>query len=371
MKKADLIVAASETCADLWYAGGFHAPDEFIYFATPEERAIVVSALEIDRARVEARPDIRVYEFGEFVRPGARTPELLRAIGERFAITTWRIPAYFPVRLAELLRRDGCALNVVEGGFFPERQFKRPEEIGHIRRSLATAERAMRRAFEVIGASSVDAAGFLTWEGEVLTSERLRLEIDVKIVRDGGHGVGTIAASGSQAAQPHNTGSGPIRAGAPIVLDIFPRSQQNGYWGDLSRTVVKGKAAPVVRRAFDAVKSARDAAIARLAPGVDGRQLHMDTLEFFERCGFPTGVAATGERRGFFHGLGHGVGLEIHEAPRLNAVPAPLLAPGMVVTVEPGLYDPEWGGIRLEDLAAVTESGCDNLTRIETELEIP
>lgn len=370
MKKADLIVAASESCADLWYASGFSAPDEFIYVGLPEERFIVVSVLEIDRARSEAKPGVRVYETRDFVPAGSRMVELLKAIADRFGVTGWRLPGAFPVRLAEYLKRGGFSLDLAAGEFFPGREFKSEAEVAHIERSLRTAENAMRRAFEVIGAAGIGDDGLLMWENELLTSERLRMEIDVAIVRDHGIPSGTIAAGGAQAAQPHNTGSGPLKAGTPIVMDIFPRSQRTGYWGDLSRTVVKGSADATVRRAFELVRIARDRSLDRLGPGVSGQDVHMEVMNFFANNGFPTEVSAAGEQKGFFHGLGHGVGLEIHESPRLNSMKLPPLAPGMVVTVEPGLYDPAWGGIRLEDLAVITPDGCRNLTRIETFLEI-
>ncbi len=371
MKKADLIVANSESCADLLYASGFMAPDDFIYFATAEECAVVVSVLEYDRARSQVKPGVKVYEYGEFAaQPGTRTPELLQAIAAAKNIGKFRIPAYFPVRLAAHLRRAGIALDIAEGAFLPERQCKDEAEIAHIAASLRMAEQAMRRGWEVLGAASVAAGGRLVWEGEALSAERLRMEVNVAMIRAGGIGVGTITAGGTDGAQPHNAGSGQLYAHTPIVMDLFPRSQTTGYWGDLTRTVVKGKASAVVRRAFDAVRDARDRAIGQLAPGADGKSIHEQAARLLAERGFPTGIDAEGRRYGFIHGLGHGVGLEIHEAPRLNSVPGLPLVSGAVVTVEPGVYDPAWGGMRLEDLVAITASGHRNLTGIETVLEL-
>ena len=208
-------------------------------------------------------------------------------------------------------------------------------------------------------------------QGELLTSEILRSEIDVAMVRRGMLPTGTICAGGAQAAQPHNTGSGPLRADWPIVMDIFPRSAESGYWGDLTRTVVKGRASELVRRAYDAVLSARELGKSLVKVGAIPAEIHLAAARKMEEAGFRTGRSDKADF-GFFHGLGHGVGLDIHEAPRLsprNRIP---LRGGEIVTVEPGLYYPEWGGIRLEDLMYVSPDGPARcLTEAEDFLEIP
>jgi len=182
---------------------------------------------------------------------------------------------------------------------------------------------------------------------------------------------GTICAGGSQSACPHDAGSGVLYAGTPIVMDVFPRSMTSGYWGDLTRTMVKGRAPEVVKRAYHAVLEAREHAKTLIRPGAVPEEIHNAAAAMLEKRGFLTGRNDVGDF-GFFHGLGHGVGLEIHEAPRLSLRNRTPLKGGEIVTVEPGLYYPEWGGIRLEDMVYVEPSGaCRCLTQVEDFLEIP
>jgi len=205
--------------------------------------------------------------------------------------------------------------------------------------------------------------------GELLTSERLRAEIEVEFVRCGAAADSTIVAGGAQSAQPHCVGYGPLYAHTPIVMDLFPRDQATGYWGDLTRTVVKGTAPDVVAGAFQAVLDARDGAKQLIKRGAVPVGIHNFAHDLLAERGFPTGESGTGSY-GFFHGLGHGVGLDIHERPRLNTSNVRPLRGGEIVTVEPGVYYPDWGGVRLEDMVYVTDNGCDCLTEIETFLEI-
>ena len=196
----------------------------------------------------------------------------------------------------------------------------------------------------------------------------LRGTVDGKMGYSATH---TIIAHGVQTASPHDCGSGPIRAGECIVADIFPRNDVTGYWGDMTRTFVKGKAPDIVRKAYKAVKDASSEAFAMLRPGISGALVHNRALEILKRAGFETGKDKDGLPCGFIHSLGHGVGLEIHEGPRLSPYNALPLRPGNVVSVEPGVYYHAWGGVRLEDLALITLDGVENLNKMEMTLEIP
>jgi len=178
----------------------------------------------------------------------------------------------------------------------------------------------------------------------------------------------TIIASGDQCCDPHHEGSGPIKADASIIFDIFPRSQKTGYFGDLSRTVVRGRASQRLKQAYATVREGQELAFRMIRDGVDGQRVHQKILDLFGRRGFPTGKIG-GRMQGFFHGTGHGLGLDIHEPPRIAAIQATLRA-GHVVTVEPGLYYPGMGGVRLEDVVVVTAKGNYNLTRYPKFLEI-
>ncbi len=366
-----LIIASTEESADLLYAGGFNAPDEFLYYETETEKCIVVSPLEYARAVGEADPGIKVIDRTKFVnkeKPGESiTVYLSRALG----ITHWLVPGKFPLLEAEKLRAAGIEVTCSQDhSFFPERECKTRTEIKAIQQSQAATEEIMRELRQFLIDSKINVRGFLEYHGKVLTSDFLRMELEGNFKRMGFTANRTIFAHGRQGAEPHNIGSGPIPAGEPIVADIFPRSDVTGYWGDMTRTYVKGKASPVVKRAFKAVLKASEAAKKMLHAGVTGAEAHQTAADVLAQAGFPTGCGRDGKPCGFFHGLGHGVGLEIHENPRLSPLnPHPLRA-GNVVSVEPGLYYSNWGGIRLEDLVVITRTGIQCLNTMEMELEI-
>jgi len=205
-------------------------------------------------------------------------------------------------------------------------------------------------------------------EGEVLTSERVkRMIAGYLLERDylAGH---AIVAGGEQACDPHEEGHGPLKADQAIIIDIFPRSVATRYHGDLTRTVLRGQASDALRKQYAAVRAAQEEALASIRAGVEGPVVHARVCGLFEAQGFRTGEVG-GRMQGFFHGTGHGLGLEIHEPPRVSKVPATLQA-GNVVTVEPGLYYPGVGGVRLEDVVLVTEDGCSNLVKYPKFLEI-
>lgn len=202
-----------------------------------------------------------------------------------------------------------------------------------------------------------------------LTSERLRGIIGTAVLQAGGLAANTIVASGPQTCDPHERGHGVLRAGEPIILDVFPRSQKTGYFGDITRTVVKGRATEAVRQMYRAVEEAQDLAFSLIRHGANAGEVHGRVQEHFVGSGFKTG-RHRGRMRGFFHGTGHGLGLDLHEALRLGTHSPHTLRSGHVVTVEPGLYYPGVGGVRLEDVALVTRGVARNLTRFEKVLEI-
>jgi len=196
----------------------------------------------------------------------------------------------------------------------------------------------------------------------------VKLVVEFELLRHQCQARDTIVAGGRQAADPHDRGSGPLRAGETIVLDIFPQHKRHGYWGDITRTVVKGRARPELHRMYEAVRTAQAAALREVRAGARADHIHEGVQQRFKAAGFVTDMR-DGLPVGFFHGTGHGVGLDIHEAPSLSTVPVRLRA-GHVVTVEPGLYYPELGGVRLEDTVAVTGTGCRILAACEKVFEI-
>jgi Xaa-Pro aminopeptidase len=217
--------------------------------------------------------------------------------------------------------------------------------------------------------SKIARGGRLLHHGLPLTSEKLRAVIDTAIIQASGLAMHTIVAGGSQACDPHEAGFGPLRANEPIIIDIFPRSQKTGYFGDITRTVVRGRASEAVRRLYDTVARGQKLAFDKATAGIPTCEPHQVVQKFFEEQGYKT-QRRNGRMEGFFHGTGHGLGLEIHEAPRLGPNSTGKLQAGHVVTIEPGLYYPGLGGVRLEDVALITHNGPRNLTRFEKILEL-
>ena len=365
-----LICAAPEFCADLLYAGGFNAPDPIVWFQTSEFQAIVVSILEYERATVQAKKNVRVLPLEDFFtkEDKFKTDELLiQRISEKFGIAEWTVPEEFPLAIADFLREKEIAV-ASAGKFFPKREFKNAGEIRKIAKAMSVTQDAMQLAKEMLQQASVGKNMVLHYGKKVLTSELLRMEIEGFLKAHGFTASRTITAHGVQCSQPHNVGSGPILAGETVVVDIFPRDDESGYWGDMTRTFVKGEPLPVVKRAYDAVLAASQAAEQMIRAGVIAADVHNKAKEIMAKAGFETGKNKDGIPCGFIHGLGHGVGLEIHEAPRVSpANPGPLKK-GQVISNEPGLYHPSWGGIRLEDVLVVTETGSTNFYTMSKEM---
>ena len=371
-KTARLIVAASDADADMLYATKFWAPDPFIFLERNAKRTLVLSDLEIGRGRRQADADefVSLNKLEREVQGKSRKAPpyekvlayFLRKRGVKSAI----VPANFKLAYARELEANKIRLQTTNGLFWPKRDAKTDKEIELISHALRITELGLKRATEVLKASKPGPGKTLRWSGKTLTSEILRAEIDCTILRAGGAPTGTIVAGGDQACDPHERGFGPLYANSLIILDIFPRDAKTGYFGDLTRTVVRGRASDAQRKLWETVKAGQALALKRIKAGVDGMTIHKAIQEFFEKRGFPTGVRK-GKNVGFFHGTGHGLGLEIHEHPRLQKV---ILKDRQVVTVEPGLYYPGLGGVRLEDVVVVTKAGCKILSRFPKQLEI-
>ena len=244
--------------------------------------------------------------------------------------------------------------------FFPERLIKSEEEIAAIAETQRHTETALEAALQVLRESRI-AGGRILWRGKPLTAEDLKKVINLSLMENDCVAQHTIVACGIDGVDPHNQGSGPIRPNESIVFDIFPRSSRTRYFADMTRTVVKGKASDDLRRMYDAVLAAQLRGIELVRDGASGQAIHEEVARTLEARGFQTGPV-DGRMQGFFHGTGHGVGLDIHEPPRISKAGAGLKA-GQVVTVEPGLYYARRGAVRIEDLMVVGTDGCRNLTR--------
>jgi len=363
-----LIVAVSETDPDLLYVTRFSAPDAFAFLEKAGRSSILLNDLEIGRGRTQARVDevIAYSDVAQRAGKNASFAAVLIAWLKQARVRKAQVPATFPLGLARELEAAGVALEPVSGLFYPEREFKSPEELRQLRRALVITEAGLARAMEVLGATKIGPKNQLRWGNGVLTSEILRAEIDSAILHTGGQPAHTIVAGGEQGCDPHEQGHGPLKAHSLIILDIFPRDARTGYFGDMTRTVVRGKASDAQRRLWETVFEGQKLAMRSMKPGVDGGKVHQAVTDFFTSRGYPT-EQRKGRWNGFFHGTGHGVGLEIHEEPRFART---CFKPGQVLTVEPGLYYPGLGGVRIEDVVTVTERGIRMLSRFEKRLEV-
>lgn len=372
-KKALLIIAASERDANLYYASRFLAPDPFVFIQTQGRKTLLMSDLELDRARHQARADKILSTSklaGDYRKRKGKRPSLMELLSDflqRKRVKELWVPNDFPVGYADTLRKMNFKVIPKSDPFFEKRDVKSPEEIGALQATLRHTEAACRMACETIARSRIR-RGKLIYRGKTLTSEEIKRIVNVALMERGCVAQNTIVACGRDGVDPHHQGSGPLSPHEPIVMDLFPQSVASRYYADLSRTVVRGKASPKLKRMYAAVREGQEIAFRMIRPGADGSKIHQAIQRRFGELGFPTGEIK-GRMQGFFHGTGHGVGLEIHESPRISAG-KDILKAGQVVTVEPGLYYEDAGGVRLEDMVLVTRRGFRNLTRLPKILEL-
>jgi Xaa-Pro aminopeptidase len=367
------LVDADGTDADQRYLSGFDAPDPFLTCYDGDVH-LLVSALEYGRAKKDARAATVArfadYDYREKVAergPREGRLDVVRAFLDDHDVVDVLAPERFPLGTADGLRERSLSVDVERDDVVERvRATKTDEETEHVRRAQLANEEAMRAAEDLLAGADV-VNGTLHTERGPLTSERVKEEIEVTLLRHGCALDETIVACGVDAADPHDRGSGPIEADEPVIVDIFPRDKETGYHADMTRTFVRGDPDPTVREWFDVTDEARRAALGVLEPGVTGAAVHDAVCDVYEDAGLPTLRSDPRTETGFIHSTGHGVGLEVHERPRLSP-DGEELRPGHVVTVEPGLYDAEVGGVRIEDIVVVTEDGYENLTDYPIEL---
>jgi Xaa-Pro aminopeptidase len=372
--QARLLVAASEGDSNMLYATGFFVPDPFIFFQHKKTKYIVMSDLEIDRAKKQAHAD-RVLSLSLYqrkLRKLGKTPvttiDVLDLLFRERGIRALIVPANFPALLTDQLRAKGYSVQIKRDPFWPRREIKNSTEIKQITESLRIARLGLEAGIRMLKRTKTKRDGYLYLNGARLTSEMLKTAVNTTIMAQGWLPSHTIISSGNQCVDPHHEGSGPIKADSSIIFDIFPRSQQNGYFGDLSRTVVRGRASDKLKEIYATVQAGQKIGFDQIRDGINGKAVHQNILDLFEARGFHTGKI-NGRMQGFFHGTGHGLGLDIHEPPRIAPIDA-VLRIGHVVTVEPGLYYLGVGGVRLEDVVVVTPKGNRNLTDCPQFLEI-
>ena len=370
-----LLYADTERSSDALYFGRVGVPDPFVAFGLRGKKYAVVSALEFGRVKKTSDFDVvlplevylkRARDLWPQRRPGAA--EVIFLLSKDLKQSRFTVPDDFPAGVFDKLFELGLDLEVAEGALFPEREIKTPAESAAIREGNRLSALGFAAAEKILRAAKISGRT-LRHRGQVVTSEMLKFAIEVAILEAGGVSSNTIVAGGDQACDPHERGFGPIRANELIILDIFPRVTATGYHGDMTRTFLRGRASDAQRALVAAVRAAQSAATKMIRTGVNGRHVHNKCVEIFTARGFETKHTAKGSV-GFFHGTGHGLGLAVHEPPRMSPTIDYPLKKNSVVTVEPGLYYPGLGGCRIEDVVQVTAAAPKMLSRYHYNWEL-
>jgi Xaa-Pro aminopeptidase len=335
-------------------------PDPVAYLEAGGRRRVLAGLLDVPRLRsLGASTGFEVIPFEELglreALSGGKSlseaiVDTLVAACARFSVSDVVTPADFPLYAADRLRAEGIQVRADGAAFDLRRRKKTPRELAGIRRGLRAAEAAMAVIREGLR------------RGGDLTVEQLRTEAQVAMIRHGAvpHDM-TVIAPGPQGADQHEEGSGPIAHGTPIVVDVFPRDLESGCWGDLTRTLCVGEPPAELAEWHRHVREAQRRATEAVRPGISGGELNQIAMDHLAAQGYATREGGTEVEDGFAHYLGHGLGLDLHEAPTLDEG-GEVLVPGDVVTIEPGLYRRDFGGCRIEDVVYVTDSGYELLT---------
>lgn len=366
------MIDSSETNADLYYATQFLAPDAFIYVAIENKKYLIMSDLEIDRAKKQSSVD-QILSLSEYAKKAQQKyqkksyVEIVMVLLNENNIDEITVPFNFSVGYAELFRKYSIDVVIKEDPFFSQRIIKTNQELSYIQESLKYTEAAMHEAIELIRSSRID-GDHLKVNGSVLTSEQVKETIQLSLMKKGMIAQHTIVACHPQCADPHHEGEGPLKPNQSIIIDIFPRNQKTRYFADMTRTVVKGKASESLKKMYSTVNAGVQFALDHVKDDISGQWIHESIHQMFQQNGFETGIK-NNRMQGFFHGTGHGVGLDIHELPRIS-VSDYILKAGHIVTVEPGLYYEDIGGVRIEDMIYVREDDCLLLTQYPKFLEV-
>lgn len=370
-----LLYADTATSADQLYFSRVSVHDAFISFGVGEKRYSVQNALEFGRVKKARSFDevlpledwmarARKRHSGSTVGPAEVIAELVKS----YRLRGFRISDDFPTSLYLKLQKLGVTLELADGPLFPERLVKSTKEAAAIREGNRLSSVGFSVAEKILRESRIR-GNELIYEKKPLTSERVQFAIESAILAEGGRSDDTIVAGGDQACDPHERGHGPLHPRELIIIDIFPRVVKTGYFGDMTRTFLRGRANEAQRQLYQAVHNAQRAAIKAVKAEVECSHVHQQVLDVFDLGGYETTRSKNGST-GFFHGTGHGLGLDIHEAPRLSGLVSTPLAKGAVVTVEPGLYYPGLGGCRIEDVVQVTARGSKLLSDHHYEWEL-
>ncbi|MEI7946510.1 MAG: Xaa-Pro peptidase family protein [bacterium] len=371
--KARLAAGSPEINSTLYWRiqHSVYDPVVLIELPTPSgmESVLILRDIEMERARKNARVD-RVACPADFTPAGGLSgdretanaqaaAECLRRAGVTCVVGERSLPLIY----ADFVRKAGITIECDPAMWVLERRQKSAQEVAHLRESQQVTGQVMEMACRMIATADVRADGVLMRDGKPLTSERVRAAVDHWLLDRGFNNGMTIIAGGPGASDCHYLGFGELRTGEPVIVDIFPKNGKTHYCGDCTRTVVHGEIPEEVKKMHAAVQKAKAAAEKAIAPGVTGETVHLATKQAMLDAGYAVGLPGEKDPLSYCaltHGTGHGVGLDVHEPPLLD-MKGPALMVGEAVTVEPGLYRRDLGGVRIEDLVVVTEHGCENL----------
>ena len=370
-----LLYSDTARSADALYFGGVSVPDAFIAFSAGGRKFAVVSALEFGRVKRASDFDtvLSLEACAERAGPGpsgrrAGPAQVVALLAAELRAGPFTVPEDFPAGLYRELGDAGVPLAISEGALFREREIKSAAEAAAVREGNRCSAAGIGAAERLLRACRIR-GGRLIHEGSVLTSERVRVAVETACIEAGAVSDSTIAAGGDQACDPHNRGTGLLRANELIIVDVFPRVSATGFYGDMTRTFLRGRASDAQKAIVAAVRAAQLAALRTIRAGVNGMEVHRRVSETLLARGFETRRTPQGSV-GFFHGTGHGLGLEVHEPPRMNGTFDFALKKGSVVTVEPGLYYPGVGACRFEDVVQVTAAAPRMLSRYPYDWEL-
>jgi Xaa-Pro aminopeptidase len=361
-----LLYAASESCSRMRYFGQFLAPDAFLAFEHKGKKIAILSALEIARGKKDSAFDEILALEETLTKASKLFPKaspivaIILWISKAYKIKQFTIPHDFPAGIALKLKALGVKLEVREDPFWPEQMIKSAQEVKSIREGNRLAALGIKTAQAILSQSSVRRQN-LIYNGRTLTSVTIREAIEKAIFEAGGL-TDSIVAGGEEACDPHARGKGPLRANQLIIVDVFPKVRTTGYYGDMTRTFLKGKPSEAQKKLITTVLKAQKTGIAHTKAGVKGSAIHSTVEKIFLDAGYKTTIHAA-IPSGFIHSTGHGVGLDLHEPIHLSKRGTSKLEAGNVVTIEPGLYYPGIGGARIEDTVLVEKSGCTLLSQ--------
>ncbi len=377
MSQATIMAGIPATNAALFHRIRFSVGDPVALININGNSTLILRDIEMHRAKQKARAD-HVACPADFEPAGGLSGDRETATAQAAAeflkqksVESVTADRTLPLIFADVIRRNGIAVHCDLDMGVEQRRAKDEQEVAWLRESQSVTEEAIRLACERIAGASVDADGSLTHDGAILTSERVRTEVDIFLLGKGYATVPSIIAGGPQGADCHNLGSGPLKTGQPVIVDIFPASRATRYNGDCTRTVVHGEISDQLHKMHAAVVSAKRAGQDATRAGVTGEHVHQQVISKIEEHGFNIGMpddSMPDEYCGMVHGTGHGIGLDVHEPPLLD-FKGPELVIGDALTIEPGLYSKAIGGIRIEDMVVVTADGCESLNRLPEGLD--